>query len=161
MAKAAFSISKLDPRFTENRLLYLSYAEPGDRGTAGTAVARAKLIDNRLENLRVIFRQQPKVTGANHFGSRLVFARDGTLFITLGDRYDYRDKAQDLSVEFGKIVRVHPDGMVPRDNPFVGKDGAEPEIWSYGHRRISKRRPFIRRQGSCGRSSMDLDAVMS
>jgi glucose/arabinose dehydrogenase len=76
------------------------------------------------------------VGGSSHFGSRLVFARDGTLFVTQGDRYNYRDGAQDLSVGFGKIVRINPDGSVPRDNPFVGRAGAQPEIWSYGHRNV-------------------------
>ena len=109
----------LDPRFAENRLVYLSYAEPGPDGTAGTAVARARLGDGRLEDVKVIYQQQPKVDGRNHFGSRLVFARDGTLFVTQGDRFAYRDRAQDLSVGIGKIVRINPDGSVPRDNPFV------------------------------------------
>jgi aldose sugar dehydrogenase len=84
----------------------------------------------------VIYRQQPKVEGANHFGSRLVFARDGTLFVTQGERFDSRDQAQDLSSGLGKIVRIHPDGSVPRDNPFVGRAGVRPEIWSYGHRNV-------------------------
>jgi glucose/arabinose dehydrogenase len=126
----------LDPRFSENRLVYLSYAEPGERGTAGTAVARGRLGDGRLEDTRVIYRQQPKVSGGNHFGSRLVFARDGTLFVTQGDRFAYREQAQDLSSGLGKIVRVNPDGSIPRDNPFVGRDGVRPEIWSYGHRNV-------------------------
>jgi glucose/arabinose dehydrogenase len=124
------------PRFPDNRLVYLSYAEPGEGGTAGTAVARGRLTDNRLEDMQVIYRQQPKVKGIAHFGSRLVFARDGALFITQGDRYDYREQAQNLSSGLGKIVRIHPDGAVPRDNPFVGRDSARPEIWSYGHRNV-------------------------
>jgi glucose/arabinose dehydrogenase len=126
----------LDPHFAENRLVYLSYAEPGPGGTAGTAVARGRLGKDRLENVRVIYQQQPKVRGANHFGSRLVFARDGTLFVTQGDRFAYRDRVQDLSASIGKIVRINPDGSVPRDNPFVGRNGARPEIWSYGHRNV-------------------------
>ena len=126
----------LDPGFAENRRIYLSYAEPGDGGTAGTAVARARLGETRLEDVQVIFRQEPKVEGANHFGSRLVFARDGTLFVTLGDRFGSRERAQDLSTTIGKIVRINTDGSVPRDNPFVGRAGARPEIWSYGHRNI-------------------------
>ena len=84
----------------------------------------------------MIYRQQPKVQGGNHFGSRLVFARDGTLFITQGDRFAYRERAQDLSVGFGKIMRINPDGSVPKDNPFVGRSGVLPEIWSYGHRNV-------------------------
>jgi aldose sugar dehydrogenase len=127
---------KLDPRFANNRLVYLSYAEPGENGTAGTAVARGRLASNRLEDLEIIYRQHPKVKGENHFGSRLVFGSDGTLFVTQGDRFEYRDKAQDLSSGLGKIVRLHRDGTVPGDNPFVGKPGARPEIWSYGHRNI-------------------------
>jgi len=125
----------LDPRFAENRLVYLSYAEPGEGGAA-TAVARGRLGEGRLEDVRVIYRQQPKVEGSNHFGSRLVFARDGTLFVTQGDRYSYREQAQDLSVGLGKIVRINPDGSIPRDNPFVGRAGVRPEIWSYGHRNV-------------------------
>jgi len=126
----------LDPHFAENRLIYLSYAEPGDNNTAGTAAARARLGDDRLTEVQVIYRQQPKVEGGNHFGSRLVFARDGTLFITQGDRFAYRERAQDLSVGFGKIMRINPDSSVPKDNPFVGRTGALPEIWSYGHRNV-------------------------
>ena len=127
----------LDPKFPENRLVYLSYAEPGKGGTAGTAVARGCLAENRLDSVRVIYRQEPKVSGSsNHIGSRLVFRRDGTLFITQGDRYNQRDKVQDLSNDFGKIVRINPNGTIPRDNPFVGKSGARPEIWSYGHRNV-------------------------
>jgi glucose/arabinose dehydrogenase len=126
----------VDPRFAENHFVYLSYAEPGPGGTAGTAVARGRLGQGRLEDVRVIYQQQPKVDGPNHFGSRLVFGRDGTLFVTQGDRFAHREKAQDLSVGFGKIVRINPDGSVPRDNPLVGRAGARPEIWSYGHRNV-------------------------
>jgi aldose sugar dehydrogenase len=126
----------LDPRFADTRLVYLAYAEPGEGRTAGTAVARGRLGEDRLEDVRVIYQQQPKVEGANHFGSRLVFARDGTLFVTQGERFDYRDQAQDLSSGLGKIVRINPDGSVPSDNPFVSRTGARPEIWSYGHRNV-------------------------
>jgi len=126
----------LDPGFATNALIYLSFAEPGDGGTAGTSVARGRLADAGLEDVVVIYRQTPKLKGGGHFGSRLVFGRDGTLFITQGDRQDYRDKAQDLSQGQGKIVRINPDGSVPADNPFVGRDGALPVIWSYGHRNL-------------------------
>jgi glucose/arabinose dehydrogenase len=126
----------LDPRFSDTRLVYLSYAEPGEGGEAGTAVARGRLGKAGLEDVRVIYRQAPKVEGAAHFGSRLVFARDGTLFVTQGDRFDYREQAQDLSSGLGKIVRINPDGSVPPDNPFRDRDGARPEIWSYGHRNV-------------------------
>ena len=126
----------LDPAFADNRLVYLAYAEPGEGNTAGTAVARGRLGEGRLEDVHVIYRQQPKVRGANHFGSRLVFTGDGSLFVTQGDRFDYRDAAQDLTSGLGKIVRIMSDGSVPRDNPFVGRAGVRPEIWSYGHRNI-------------------------
>ncbi|MFB3816296.1 MAG: PQQ-dependent sugar dehydrogenase [Candidatus Methylomirabilales bacterium] len=124
----------LDPGHAENRLVYLSYAESGDRG-AGTAVARGRLGQAGLEDVRVIFRQEPKVSGNNHFGSRLVFGRDGTLFVTLGERFLF-DPAQDPSNHLGKIVRIQPDGGVPRDNPFAGRQGVKPEIWSLGHRNV-------------------------
>ena len=126
----------LAPDFAQSRVIYLSYAEPGDGG-AGTSVARARLAggENRLENVQVIFRQEPKVRGGAHFGSRLVFARDGTLFITTGDRQN-RPLVQDLSKLQGKVIRVRLDGSVPPDNPFVNRSGARPEIWSYGHRNI-------------------------
>ncbi len=123
----------LDPTFPENRLVYLSYAEPG-AGGAGTAVARGRLGEGGLENVQVIYRQHPKVEGGGHYGSRLVFSRDGKLFVTQGDRMNHRQHAQDLSSGIGKIVRINPDGSIPKDNPFVGKSGARPEIWSYGHR---------------------------
>ncbi len=126
----------LDPQFASNRLVYLSYAEPRSDG-AGTSVARARLsADERtLENLQVIFRQQPSARGGLHFGSRLVFGRDSTLFVALGERYD-KDKSQDLNTHFGKVVRIHADGSVPKDNPFVSRKDALPEVWSYGHRNI-------------------------
>jgi aldose sugar dehydrogenase len=126
----------IDPRFADNRLVYLSFAEPGEDGTAGTAVARGRLGDGGLENVQVIYRQTPKVRSNMHFGSRLVFDREGRLFITQGDRYNQRPLVQDLSTTIGKIVRVNADGSIPRDNPFVGRQGARPEIWSYGHRNI-------------------------
>jgi aldose sugar dehydrogenase len=122
--------------FADTRLVYLAYTEPGEGRTAGTAVARGRLGNGRIEDVRVIYRQQPKVKGANHLGSRLVFARDATLFVTQGERFDCADQAQDLSSGLGKLVRLNPDGSMPRDNPFAGRPGARPEIWSYGHRNI-------------------------
>ncbi len=124
----------LDPGFPRNRAIYLSYAEPGPGG-AGTAVARARLDigANRLSDLSVIFRQQPKRSGGRHFGSRLVFARDGNLFITVGER-GQRDRAQNFTINRGQVIRIAPDGTVPADNPFVGKPGFRPEVWSHGHR---------------------------
>lgn len=122
----------LDPDFAANGLVYLSYSEPGEGG-AGTAVARGKLADNGLDDVQVIFRQQPKVDRGLHFGSRLAFSPDGKLFVTLGERFKFAP-AQDLGTHLGKVVRINPDGSVPQDNPFVGQKGAKPEIWSYGHR---------------------------
>jgi len=126
----------LDPAFAENSTIYLSYAEPVADGTNGTAVARARLEGGALADLEVIFRQQPKFKSNHHFGSRFVFDRDGNLFVTTGERNSQRDKSQDLGTHIGKVVRVTPDGGVPADNPFVGKDGALPENWSYGHRNL-------------------------
>ncbi|MDY0331524.1 MAG: PQQ-dependent sugar dehydrogenase [Thiomonas sp.] len=127
----------LDPDFVGNRRIYLSYAG-AEAGRNGTAVARGVLSADgtRLSDVQVIFRQSPKIDSTAHFGSRLVFAPDGTLFITLGDRYSQRDAAQDLSNTLGKVVRIRADGSVPKDNPFVGRTGAMPEIWSHGHRNV-------------------------
>lgn len=125
----------LSPDYIKDKLVYLSYAEPG-KGGAGTAVARARLVERGLEQLEVIWRQVPKTSGPNHWGSRLTFSNDGTLFITTGDRYKLKELAQDLSTTIGKVVRVNADGSIPKDNPFVSRKGALPEIWSYGHRNI-------------------------
>lgn len=125
----------LSPAFAADRLVYFSYAEAGEGG-AGTAVARSRLGERGLENTQVIWRQLPKVSGSNHWGSRIVFRSDGTLFVTLGERFSYSDSAQDLSTTLGKIVRINSDGSVPPDNPFVKRAGARPEIWSYGHRNV-------------------------
>ncbi|WP_457789753.1 PQQ-dependent sugar dehydrogenase [Pseudomonas sp. PL-6] len=124
----------LSPDFAADRLVYLSYAEAGD-GAAGTAVGRGRLSADAtaLEGFEVIFRQQPKLSSGTHFGSRLVFDRDGHLFIALGDN-NQRPTAQELDKLQGKLVRIHPDGRIPADNPFVGQAGARAEIWSYGHR---------------------------
>jgi len=123
------------PDFAKNQLLYLSYAADGEGGV-NTEIMRAKLNGNRLESPEVIFRATPKTPGANHYGSRLVFAADGTLFITLGDRFTYRDQAQNTANHLGKIVRLRDDGGIPDDNPFKGKADAKPEIFSWGHRNI-------------------------
>jgi aldose sugar dehydrogenase len=123
------------PNFDTDRTIYLSYAEPTERG-ARTAVARGVLERDALRDLEVIFRQVPDAPGNSHWGSRLVFGRDGNLFVTLGDRFNLRDQAQDLSTHIGKVVRIRPDGGVPADNPFLGQSDALPEIWSYGHRNV-------------------------
>lgn len=125
----------LSPDFKKDRTVYLSYAEEGEDGKAGTAVGRGQLSQDlaRLENFNVIFRQLPKLSEGNHFGSRLVFDRDGYLFIALGEN-NQRPTAQDLDKLQGKIARILPDGQVPKDNPFFGKQDVRPEIWSFGHR---------------------------
>ncbi|TAH50910.1 MAG: PQQ-dependent sugar dehydrogenase [Betaproteobacteria bacterium] len=127
----------LSPRFATERLIYFSFAQP-TAGGARTAVARARLDADalRLLDVRVIFAQKDDPPGGQHFGSRLVFARDGTLFVTLGDRFNHRDRAQDLGSHLGKVVRIAPDGSVPADNPFVARAGALPETWTYGHRNV-------------------------
>nr|WP_186329925.1 PQQ-dependent sugar dehydrogenase [Variovorax boronicumulans] len=134
----------LDSGFADNRLVYFCYSEPATRGGGNsTALARARLSDDRtrLEDSRVVFSQQPKVASSAHFGCRIVERQvngkpDGTLFLTLGDRYSRMADAQTLGNHHGKVVRVGKDGSVPRDNPFAGRAGALPEIWSYGHRNL-------------------------
>jgi glucose/arabinose dehydrogenase len=125
----------IDPDFATNRLVYLSYVEPRSDGN-GTSVARGVLDGGRLNGVQVIFRQRPSMDGGDHFGSRLVFARDGTLFVTLGERNAGRAQAQQLDSGLGKIVRIRPDGSIPPDNPLVGRARALPEVWSYGHRNV-------------------------
>ncbi|MGH8503746.1 MAG: PQQ-dependent sugar dehydrogenase [Gammaproteobacteria bacterium] len=125
----------LSPDFEADRLVYLSYSEP-DGDVAGTAVARGTLGRQGLRNMEVIWRQTPKTRSANHWGSRIVFRPDGTLFVTTGDRYKLREEAQDLSTTIGKVIRINADGSIPQDNPFVDQKGAKPEIWSYGHRNV-------------------------
>lgn len=145
----------VDPGFARNGLVYLSYAEPAPQQPAnarepgdprfgafidttdvtlkGGAVARARLDGNQLRDVRVIWRQTPKAIGRGHFGGRLVFAPDGKLFITSGDRMRF-DPAQDLASSIGKIVRINADGSIPADNPFASRAGAGRDVWSYGHR---------------------------
>jgi aldose sugar dehydrogenase len=124
----------LHPRFAENALVYLSFAERGEGGY-GTAVLRGRLADGTLENVEVIYRQQPKSRGGRHFGSRLVFDRAGFLYVTQGDRGE-QDRAQVAGDLAGKVVRLHDDGRVPKDNPFVGRAGARPEIFTLGNRNV-------------------------
>jgi glucose/arabinose dehydrogenase len=129
----------LSPDFASSKAIFISYAEPRQTGGSATSVARARIEmegdSGRLDDVKVIFRQQPATFGSIHFGSRLAFARDGNLFVTLGER-GQRDKAQALGTHYGKVVRIRPDGSVPPDNPFVGKAGVQSEIWSYGHRNL-------------------------
>jgi aldose sugar dehydrogenase len=126
----------LHPNFTDNRRVYFSFSEPRGLGSNGTSLARARLSDDglALENVEVIFQQQPAIRSTAHFGGRIAFAPDGNLFLTLGDRYSQRDSAQDLSTHIGKTVRLTDDGKAAAGNPFVSQSGALPEIWSYGHR---------------------------
>ena len=125
----------VDPKFADNRLIYWTYAEAGEGGN-GVAVARGRLDGQRVADVQVIFRQLPKVSSSLHCGSRLVFARDGRLFVGLGDRFSRKDDAQSPANHLGKIVRIEADGRVPADNPFVGRAGAAPELWSLGHRNV-------------------------
>ena len=127
----------VSPNFADDKLIVFSYAEP-TAGGARTAVARARLDAEglRLEDVRRIFAQNEDPSGNHHWGSRLVFARDGTLFITLGDRFHSRERAQALDSHLGKVVRIAIDGSVPADNPLAGRADARPEIWSWGHRNV-------------------------
>jgi aldose sugar dehydrogenase len=129
----------LSPKFESDRTIYWSFSEPRQGGNA-TSVARGVLSSDRtgLEQVRVIFRAMPTYNGDKHFGSRLMFGTDGMLYVTLGERSDtpMRPQAQQLNSHMGKILRINPDGSAPKDNPFVGKDNAKPEIWSLGHRNV-------------------------
>lgn len=126
----------LSPDFANDRLVYFSYMEPNWRGNkAGTTVARARLEADALADVQVIYRQEPKLSSGTHAGSRLVFADDGMLFVAQGEN-NVRPTAQDLDKLQGKLVRIRPDGSVPESNPFVGRDGVRPEIYSYGHRNM-------------------------
>jgi glucose/arabinose dehydrogenase len=146
----------VDPKFDENRLIYLSYSEEAPQKSAkpdsgdprfgtysdrtdarlsGGVVSRARLEGGRLEGLQVIWRQEPKTIGRGHFGHRIVFGRDGTLFITSGERMRF-DPAQSMASNLGKVVRINPDGTIPQDNPYVGTTGARGDIWSLGHRNM-------------------------
>jgi glucose/arabinose dehydrogenase len=132
----------LDPDFAKTAVIYWSYAEPREeQGVNNTAVARGKFIDGaapRVDEVQVIYHQRPTLRSNLHFGSRLVFGRDGTLFVTQGERSitEGRMQAQKMDSGLGKIVRINKDGSIPKDNPFVGKDGVLPEIWSSGHRNV-------------------------
>lgn len=133
----------LDSDFSRNRMLYFCFSEPASQGAGNsTALASAKLSTDmrQLEGLRILFSQRPKVTSELHFGCRIVENKnaqgqaDGKLFLTLGERFNRRDDAQSLDNHHGKVIRINKDGSTPSDNPFVGRTGALPEIWSYGHR---------------------------
>lgn len=126
-----------DSRFERNRTVYFCFSEPGPGGNS-TALASAQLSPDasRLENVKTLFSQKPKVASSAHFGCRIVEGKDQTLFLTLGDRFSRKEDAQKLDNHLGKVVRLRKDGSAPPDNPFTTKPGALPEIWSYGHRNL-------------------------
>ncbi len=126
----------LSPTFAQDRLVYFSFAEPNLRGNkCGTAVGRGRLDGDALRDVQVIYRQEPKLSSGTHLGSRLVFDDTGHLFVTQGENR-VAPTAQELDKLQGKLVRILPDGGIPKDNPFVGREGVRPEIWSYGHRNM-------------------------
>ncbi len=153
------------PTFGQDRMIYWSYSEAREGGNA-TSVARGRLSDDgtRVEDVQVIFRALPAYDGDKHFGSSLAFDGQGHLFITLGERSDapMRPQAQDLGSHMGKTIRINADGSVPRDNPFVGRAGALPEIWSLGHRNVqgiavSGDRVWTVEHGTRGGDEVNLD----
>jgi glucose/arabinose dehydrogenase len=129
----------LHPQYATNSIVYVSYSEPGDGGTSGAAVARARLTLNgnagALEDLRVIWRQDPKVSGNGHYGLRMAFGPDGKLWITSSERQKFTP-AQDMKANLGKIIRLNDDGTVPADNPFHAQGGVAAQVWSLGHRNL-------------------------
>ena len=128
----------LHPNFANNKYLYLSFSETDadNKKTNTLRVVRGKLEGQSLTNVETIFRASPSRKTANHYGAKMVFLKDGTLLITSGDGFSYREEAQKLDNHFGKVIRVNDDGSIPVDNPFVSTPGAKPEIWSYGHRNL-------------------------
>jgi glucose/arabinose dehydrogenase len=127
---------ELSPRFAQDRMVYFSYFAPAGGGQAGLAVARGKLSadDTRLDGVQPIFRATPTASGDLNIGGRMLFDRTGALIVSVGDRFELKDKAQTLDNDLGKLVRINPDGSIPKDNPFIGRAGARPEIWTYGNR---------------------------
>lgn len=134
MGQAGLMEVALHPRFAENRIMYLTYSKPGERG-ATTALARGRFDGTAVTDLRDIFVADNWGTGGAHFGSKIAFGRDGLLYMTVGERND-RKRAQDTTIHGGKVLRLRDDGTVPPDNPFVGQSGFRPEIYSYGHRNM-------------------------
>lgn len=124
-----------DPDFANNQRIFFTFAEPGDGGNS-TAVGRARLVGQQLQEVRTIFSQRPKMNSSHHCGSRIVFDRTGHLLVGLGDRFSGKDEAQNPANHIGKVVRITVDGQAPADNPLVGRAGAAPEVFSLGHRNI-------------------------
>jgi glucose/arabinose dehydrogenase len=123
----------LHPNFAQNNIVYLTYAA-GTAAANGTQVARARYDGSTLQDLHVIFKAAPLKDTDNHYGGRMAFLPDGTFALTIGEGFEYREKAQDLTSDLGKIVRLNEDGSVPQDNPFIGQAGVRPEIYTWGHR---------------------------
>ena len=123
----------LHPNFAQNKLVYLTFAA-GSKAANGTQVARARFDGTALKDLQIIFKALPLKDTDNHYGGRMAFLPDGTFALTIGEGFEYREKAQDLSSDLGKIVRLNDDGTVPNDNPFIGQAGVRPEIYTLGHR---------------------------
>ncbi len=157
---------ELSPSYGTDKLVYVSYYEPREGGN-GLAVARARFVDGaqpKLNEVQVVFRMMPTLDSTKHAGGRLVFAPDGMLFITLGERSikEGRVQARELNSHFGKIVRIAPDGKAPKDNPYVGKAGARPEIWTSGHRNVlaadldAKNRLWVVEMGPRGGDELNL-----
>jgi glucose/arabinose dehydrogenase len=130
----------IGPNFASDRTVTMCFSGEGEGGGLSTHVARGRLVEEggaaRLDEVRTIFRQRPALSRGAHFGCRLVFGRDGMLFVTLGDYFQHMREAQNLGNTIGKVVRIAPDGSIPRDNPFVNRQGADPAIYSYGHRNV-------------------------
>jgi glucose/arabinose dehydrogenase len=123
----------LHPNFAQNNIVYLTYAA-GTKAANGTQVARARFDGSALQDLQVIFKALPLKDTDNHYGGRMAFLPDGTFALTIGEGFEYREKAQDLTSDLGKIVRLNEDGSVPQDNPFIGQASVRPEIYTWGHR---------------------------
>jgi aldose sugar dehydrogenase len=154
------------PSFASNGFVYISYVEAGENDTRGAVVARAKLaLDDKgggaLQDLKVIWKQEPKVTGRGHFGHRMAFGPDGKLWVTSGERQKF-DPAQDMSSNLGKVLRLNDDGSVPSDNPFASKGGVTAQIWSLGHRNLlgiafdAQGRPWNQEMGPKGGDELNL-----
>jgi len=156
----------LHPQYATNSIVYVSYSEPGDGGNSGAAVARAKLnLDSagggKLDDLRVIWRQDPKVSGQGHYGQRMTFGPDGKLWITSSERQKFTP-AQDMKANLGKVIRLDEDGTVPADNPFHAQGGVSAQIWSLGHRNMlgiafdAQGRLFVHEMGPRGGDELNL-----